>query len=100
MRASRLGKKSGLIGLNHLGDDPWIGGWKVGAEYDALRRGHMLERAEGLLSWRERIVVPEMLEAGVDLLARKLRQARVRPRRHRKCPREVGNQPPALKQHA
>ena len=36
-----------------------------------------IERAESLLTGRERIVVPEMSQAGEDLITRELRKPRI-----------------------
>src|SRR5262245_15636253 len=71
----------------------------VGPEYDALRQRDVIERAEGLFPRRERVVVPEMLEGGVNLLAREPRQARVDHRRHRKPPGEIGCEPAGVGQN-
>ena len=93
MAARRVvGEEARLVGLHHLADHPRIGERKVGPEYDALGTSDLIERAEGLLAWRQRIVVPEMPEAGEHLFARQLRQALVDHRRHRQPPREIGHQ--------
>ena len=57
------GKKPELVGLHSLGDHARIGEGIVGAEHDALRPRHAIERAEGLLARCERVVVPEMRKA-------------------------------------
>ena len=87
------------MGLDHLGDHARIGERKIGPEHHPLRRGDVIERTEGLLPGRERVVVPEVPQPGEDLLARQLRQPLVDHRRDRKPPGEIGHQPAGMGQN-
>ena len=96
--ASGIRQEPGFVGAHRFRDHTRIGKRIIGPEHDALRPRDMIERAERLFPRRERVVVPEMRQAGINLIARELREPLVDHRRYREPPGEIGHQPAGMRQ--